>query len=185
MIGFLGGSFDPIHYGHLKTARAIKKELGIAQLFLMPCKAPVHKKRLQFSNQQRLEMLNLALVEFNELQIDTREMDRKSASWTIDTLKEIKANYPNETIFLIIGADSFDALPTWKDYQQFGEYAQLVVLPRPSDSQTTNTNTDVYFAKTALIDISSTQIRNILKGKMHTHLTGLLPDSVINYIKTL
>lgn len=185
MIGFFGGSFNPVHYGHLKTARAIKKELGLKQLFLMPCKVPVHKEGFQFSNQQRLDMLNLALVEFHELQLDTREMGRKSASYTIDTLKQIKVDYLNEKIFLIIGADNFDALDTWKDYQQFGKYAQLVVLPRSSDIQTTDTNTDVYFAKTPLIDISSTQIRGILKGKIYTRLTGLLPDSLINYLKTL
>lgn len=185
MIGFFGGSFDPVHYGHLKTARAIKKELGIDQLFLIPCKAPVHKEGLQFSNQQRLNMLNLALVEFNELQIDTREMDKENASYTIDTLKQIKIDYPNEKVFLIIGADSFDTLDTWKNYQQFSKYAQLVVLPRSSNIQTTNKNIDVYFAKTPLIDVSSTQIRGILKGKINASLTGLLPDSLINYIKTL
>ncbi|KAA0445915.1 MAG: nicotinate (nicotinamide) nucleotide adenylyltransferase [Candidatus Thioglobus sp.] len=185
MIGFFGGSFDPVHYGHLKTAVAIKKELAIDELFLLPCKEPVHKNDLHFSNKQRLEMLNLALVEFDELQIDSREMDRKSASWTIDTLKEIKANYPNKKIFLIIGADSFATLNTWKDHQQLGKYAQLVVLPRANSVQDARKNSTVYFAKTPLIDISSTQIRSILKGKMCDNLTGLLPDSLINYIKKI
>ena len=91
MIGFFGGSFDPIHYGHLRMARAVKQELGLSHLFLMPCKAPVHKNGLKFTTQQRLNMLHLAVDEFSDLQIDTREIDRKSASWTIDTLKEIKA----------------------------------------------------------------------------------------------
>ena len=59
MIGFFGGSFDPVHYGHLKNAVAIKQELGLSALFLMPCAAPVHKSELQFSTEQRLEMLNL------------------------------------------------------------------------------------------------------------------------------
>lgn len=189
MIGFFGGSFDPVHYGHLKTAHAIKKELGLEQLFLMPCKAPVHKNGLKFSNQQRLEMLNLALVEFDELQIDTREMDKESASWTIDTLKEIKADYPNESIFLIIGADSFNTLNTWKDSQQFGEYVQLAVLPRSSDIQITNTNASVYFAKTALVNISSTHIRDILntalKSKISENLSGLLPENIINYLRKI
>ncbi|WXU00654.1 MAG: putative nicotinate-nucleotide adenylyltransferase [Catillopecten margaritatus gill symbiont] len=189
MIGFFGGSFDPVHYGHLKMARAIKKELGLNQLFLMPCKAPVHKKGLQFSNQQRLEMLNLALVEFNELQIDTREMDRESASWTIDTLKEIKADYPNETIFLIIGADSFDTLNTWKDYQQFKNYAQLAVLPRSPlarsvrDVRGSTSYKGVYFAKMPLVSVSSTEIHAKIGG--HQDLSGLLPESLINYIRAL
>lgn len=180
-IGFFGGSFDPVHYGHLKIARAIKKELGLNQLFLMPCKAPVHKNILQFSSKQRLEMLNLALIEFNDLKIDTRELDRQSPSYMIDTLKHIKEDYPSETIFLIIGEDSFNALDTWKNYQQFGNYAQLVVLPRTADTQKINIGTDVYFAKTPLVNISSTQIRSKIRNQQD--LSGLLPENIIKYIQ--
>ncbi|CAC9449675.1 Nicotinate-nucleotide adenylyltransferase (EC [uncultured Gammaproteobacteria bacterium] len=178
MIGFFGGSFDPIHYGHLKTAHAIKKELALSQLFLMPCKAPVHKDVLEFSNKQRLEMLNLALIEFNDLKIDTREIDRQTPSYTIDTLKYIKEDYPNKKIFLIIGQDSFNTLETWKDYQQFGNYAQLVVLPRTADTQ--KIHTGIYFAKTPLVDISSTQIRSKIRNQQD--LSGLLPENIIEYI---
>ncbi|BAS67602.1 nicotinate (nicotinamide) nucleotide adenylyltransferase [Bathymodiolus septemdierum thioautotrophic gill symbiont] len=183
MIGFYGGSFDPVHYGHLHTARAIKEELNLTQLFLMPCKEPVHKDELQFSNQQRLEMLTLALDEFEELKIDTREMERKSASYTIDTLKQIKMDYPDEIVALIIGADSFKVLDTWKDCQQFKAYAQLVVLPRHSNIPHSNLDFDAYFAKTALVNVSSTQIRS----KIHNHqdLSGLLPENIINYLRDL
>lgn len=192
MIGFFGGSFDPVHYGHLKIARAVKKELRLSQLFLIPCKVPVHKNLLQFSNKQRLKMLNLALIEFNDLQIDTREIEKQSLSYTIDTLKHIKENYPNKKIFLIIGEDNFNILETWQNYRQFSDYAQLVVLPRISDTQKLNTNTNVYFAKTPLIDISSTQIRSILSnppsmGKIsnHKNLSALLPKNIIEYIQKL
>ncbi|SHN89783.1 nicotinate (nicotinamide) nucleotide adenylyltransferase [bacterium endosymbiont of Bathymodiolus sp. 5 South] len=181
MIGFFGGSFDPIHYGHLKTARAIKKELALSQLFLMPCKAPVHKDALQFSNKQRLEMLNLALIEFNDLKIDTREIDRQTPSYTIDTLKHIKEDYPNKKIFLIIGQDSFNTLETWKDYQQFGDYAQPVILPRTADTQ--KIHTGIFFSKTPLVDISSTQIRNKIRNQQD--LSGLLPENIIEYIHKL
>lgn len=183
MIGFFGGSFDPIHYGHLQIAYAIKQELQLAELFLMPCKIPVHKEKLCFSTQQRLTMLNLALIEFTDLKIDTREINKQGDSWTIDTLKHIKKDYPNKKIFLIIGEDSFNELHTWKDYQQFSSYAQLVVLPRASVEQKNHVNSSVYFAKTPLINISSTQIRR----KIHTHqnLSKLTPNSIIQYIQTL
>ncbi len=183
MIGFFGGSFDPVHYGHLKMARAIKQELGLSQLFLMPCKTPVHKNKLHFSNQQRLKMLNLALLEFNELKIDTREMDRQSASYTIDTLKQIKAEYPDEKIFLIIGEDSFNTLETWKDYSQFSNYAQLVVLPRPTYARGSTSCIDVIFAQTPLVDVSSTQIH--AKIVADENLDGLLPENIINYLSKL
>lgn len=183
MIGFFGGSFDPIHYGHLKTASAVKKELGLEQLFLMPCKASLHKNNLHFSNAQRLAMLNLALAEFDDLKIDTREMDRKSASWTIDTLKQIKTDYPHESISLIIGQDSLNTIQSWKDYQQFTNYAQLVVLPRLPHVRDSTLYMNVHFAKTPLVDVSSTQIHaKITAGE---NLTGLLPKSLIDYIETL
>ncbi len=195
MIGFFGGSFDPVHYGHLKIARAIKKELKLDKLFLMPCKSPVHKNTLYFSNEQRIKMLNLALIEFNDLQIDTREIDRQGESYTIDTLKHIKIDFPNKNIFLIIGEDNFNILESWKGYQQFSDYAQLVVLPRTSSAQKINTGIDVYFANTPLINISSTQIRDILSnissiGKIdkigkQQNVSGLLPKNIIKYIQKL
>lgn len=192
MIGFFGGSFDPVHYGHLKTARAVKKELGLQQLFLMPCKTPVHKDALHFSNQQRLDMLNLALVEFNDLQIDMRELNRQSPSYTMETLKHIQFDYPNEEIFLIIGQDSFNTLKTWKDYQKFNGYASVVVLPRIANNQSLNSDiANVYFAKTPVLDISSTQVRSILSdaasiGKINSQkLSGLLPENIIQYIQKI
>ncbi len=192
MIGFLGGSFDPVHYGHLQNARAIKKELSLQQLFLMPCKAPVHKKPLYFSNKQRLDMLNLALQEFDDLSVDRREIDRKSASYTIDSLKQIKQDYPNKKIFLIIGADSFAMIDTWKNYQEFEQYAKIVVLPRTANKSNSNYPSSVYLAKTPLLNISSTQIRTMLfdsdlQGKMHAgqNLTKLIPNNIIDYINNL
>ena len=181
MIGFFGGSFDPVHFGHLKNAIAIKQELGLSALFLMPCATPVHKSELQFSTKQRLEMLNLAVQEFTDLSIDTREIDRQSASYTIDSLKKIQQDYPNDKIFFIMGADSFDNINTWKQYKQLGDYATLVVLPRAGSNQTNDEG--VYFSKAPLVNISSTQIRS--KIAKHQDLSGLLPDTIIHYIEQL
>ena len=181
MIGFFGGSFDPVHYGHLKNAVAIKQELGLSALFLMPCAAPVHKSELQFSTEQRLKMLNLAVQEFTDLSIDTREIDRQSASYTIDSLKQIQQDYPDDKIFFIMGADSFDNINTWKQYEQLNDYATLVVLPRAGSNQTNNEG--VYFSKVPLVNISSTQIRS--KIAKHQDLSGLLPDTIIHYIEQL
>lgn len=192
MIGFFGGSFDPVHLGHLYQARAVKQELSLSQLFLMPCHTPVHKPDLYFSNKQRLEMLNLAIREFDDLSISTEEINAYTYSYTIDTLKRLKIKHPNQSLCLIMGADSFATLGNWKHYQQLSDYAKLVVLPRNGSINNFDKTNDktVYFAKTPMVNISSTQIRSILsdtslKGKMRNHLSKLLPEDVTGYIEQL
>ena len=105
MIGIYGGSFDPVHLGHLITAESIKKELNFERLFLLPCCEPVHKNSLHYSSEQRLEMLSLAIKEFPSLEIDTREIDRGGSSYMIETLAEIVKEFTDSTICLIIGMD--------------------------------------------------------------------------------
>ena len=93
MIGIYGGSFDPVHLGHLKTATSLKTELKLDHLFLLPCCEPVHKDGLQYSTKDRLKMLNLALENFSSLEIDSREIHRGGGSYMIDTLRELKQIY--------------------------------------------------------------------------------------------
>jgi nicotinate-nucleotide adenylyltransferase len=116
MIGIYGGSFDPVHLGHLKTATSIKNELAIERLFLLPCYEPVHKSSLNYSSDQRLKMLSLAIEEFPNLEIDSREILRGGSSYMIDTLKELADTYKKDTICLIIGMDSFVNFKTWRQY---------------------------------------------------------------------
>lgn len=199
MIGFFGGSFDPVHFGHLKNAVSLKNTLDLSDLFLMPCAAPVHKNKLNFSNDQRLKMLQLATQEFNELSIDLREINRDSASYTIESLIDIKHEYPDTPICLIIGMDSFINLPTWKNYQDFHQYVHLIVIARPNyQAPSTSysftltqsvaelhdqTSGLLYFSNTELLDISSSDIQ----GKINTQqsLSGLLPESIIHYLQHL
>jgi len=197
MIGIYGGSFDPVHLGHLKTATSIKNELDIERLFLLPCYQPVHKQSLNYSSEQRLEMLSLAIQDFPELEIDTREILREGSSFMIDTLIELVEEFNNHTICLIIGMDSFINFKTWKQWDEFADLVHMVVLPRSGDQpdkkslDTFDLAKDkdhlkseltglLYFSNSKLIDISSSDIRDKIANDQN--LDQLVPSSVINFL---
>jgi len=200
MIGIYGGSFDPVHLGHLKTATSIKNELGIERLFLLPCYEPVHKQSLNYSSEQRLEMLSLAIQDFPELEIDTREILREGSSFMIDTLIELVEEFNNHTICLIIGMDSFINFKTWKQWDEFADLVHMVVLPR-SGNQPDKKSLDtfdlakdkdhlkseltglLYFSNSKLIDISSSEIRDKIANNQN--LDQLVPSSVINLLQKI
>ena len=198
MIGVYGGSFDPVHFGHLKTANSIKNELNFERLFLLPCFEPVHKNSLHYSSIERLKMLSLAIKEFPSLEIDTREIDRGGSSFMIDTLIELLEEYKENNICLIIGMDSLISFKTWKKWDQFASLVHLIVLPRNSGQPSQNSldtfelaidkndlkikpNGLLYFSNSELIDISSTDIRDRIASNQN--LDGLLPSSVINFLQ--
>ena len=198
MIGIYGGSFDPIHLGHLKTATTLKTELQLDHLFLLPCCEPVHKDGLKYPSNDRLKMLNLALEKFSTLEIDSREILRGGGSYMIDTLHELKQIYRDEPICLIIGMDSFLKIKTWKDWQEFSKLAHLVILQRQGFNIIDNSldsfhktkdvnqlrlesNGLLYFSNCPKINISSSDIRGRIAANQN--LDDLLPKSVINYLR--
>jgi len=198
MIGIYGGSFDPIHLGHLQTATSIKNELNIDRLFMLPCFEPVHKNSLNYTSKQRLQMLDLAIKEFDNLEIDTREILRGGSSFMIDTLLDLKDSFKNDSICLIIGMDSFIKFKTWKNWDKFSQLIHLVVLPRNGDQPVSKTLTTfevvknidklksnssghLYFSNSQMIDISSSVIRG--KIAANQNLDNLLPISIINFLK--
>ena len=200
MIGVYGGSFDPIHLGHLKTAKFIKHELGLNRMLLLPCNQPVHRQPLHYSASQRLEILNLALKDFSELEVDNSEIDRGGESYMIDTLKDLKVKLNNESICLVIGMDSFVNFKSWKNWDEFSKIVHLIVLPREGKQpiekalETFEVSSDIkqikseangflYFSKLEMINISSTTIRG--KISKNQNLDNLLPKSVINYLNNL
>ena len=200
MIGIFGGSFDPVHLGHLKTAKSIKKELNFERLFLLPCHDPVHKNSLHYSPKQRLEMLNLAIKDYPSLEIDTREIDREGNSYMIDTLADLTEEFKGKTICLIIGMDSFLSFKTWKKWDEFARLVHLIILPRNTDRLAENNletfdlaldKSDLnisssgllYFSNSELIDISSTDIRG--KITSNQNLDGLTPSPVIKFLQKI
>lgn len=131
-IGVFGGTFDPVHYGHLLIAESCREELSLERVLFIPAALPPHKQFLSHtSGQIRAEMLALALSGYPEFAVDSRELRRDGPSWTVDTLRELKAEFPGAELFLLMGADSLRDLMTWKSPQTIAELAHIVVCNRP------------------------------------------------------
>lgn len=128
---FYGGTFDPVHNGHVAIACAARDELG-CQVRLMPAADPPHRAPPGADAGQRAEMLDLAVTDQPGLRVDRRELRRQGRSYSIDTLRELRVEFgPEMPIALLIGADSFVGLPTWREWEALFDFAHFVVAPRP------------------------------------------------------
>lgn len=127
---FFGGSFDPIHVGHLRMATEAREWLGSEQIILLPCRAS-HKSASCASSEQVIEMLELCVAEDPALALDTRELVREGVSYTYETLLEFKKDYPDHAITLVIGGDSAENLHSWHKIEEFSSLCHLVVMLRP------------------------------------------------------
>ena len=201
-IGFLGGTFDPVHFGHLRPALEIGESLSLQKLFLMPNHIAPHKSSTQCTSLQRSKMVKLAIASQPMMDIDTRELNRDKASYTIDTLKELKKIYPNTPICFIMGMDSLLNFNSWYKWQEILDYCHLVVSQRPQwhpnfnstiedvlrQCQTTNkqdlhktSHGKIYFQDTSQLDISSSYIRQLIHKQQS--IDFLVPENVSQYIK--
>ena len=181
-IGFFGGTFNPIHYGHLKNAAAAKEQLKLNKIIFIPDKLPVHKNMdAAISVEDRYCMLLKAVSEFEGFEVSRIEIDREEPSYTIITIQALKKIYPQCKLFMIIGADSFNEIDTWKEYMQIIDAVVVVVLRRKTDPVLrTDIISKLEIIDNDYIDISSTELRKKLEQK--ENVRGLIPDNVIEYI---
>ncbi len=133
MIGILGGTFDPIHNGHLHIATQTASRLQLEQLQFMPCALPVHRDRPHASAQQRCEMIELALAEYPDFDLNTLEIDRDGPSYMVDSLRQIRLQN-DATLLLILGSDAFNGFAGWKQPLEILELVHLAVCLRPGAS---------------------------------------------------
>lgn len=131
-LAVLGGTFDPIHYGHLRTALELYEGLDLCELRLIPAGQPPHRQAPSASAAQRLDMVQLAVEDDPILDWDDRECHRRGPSYTVDTLADLRAELgPQQSVVLVLGADAFAHLHAWERWQQLLELAHIVVVHRP------------------------------------------------------
>lgn len=130
-IGIFGGTFDPIHYGHLRTAFELLQALRLAELRLVPAGRPPHRDAPLCDADRRLEMLRAAAAGQPGFVVDDRELRRDGPSYTVTTLRELRAEVPARPLCLIVGMDAFLGLPEWHEWREILRLAHLVVAHRP------------------------------------------------------
>ncbi len=134
-IGILGGTFDPVHCGHLRLALEVRDALDLQIVHFVPLAIPHHRQPPRAELNLRLEMLRVATARPG-LALDTREIERPSISYTFDTLASFRAEFPQHTLCFILGRDTFNGLPQWHRWQELTELAHLVVASRPEVEST-------------------------------------------------
>lgn len=165
-IGLFGGSFDPVHLGHLLVAQAAVEELELARLYFVPAaQSPFKPDNHPAPGAERLRLLRLALAGKTNCEVDDLEIKRGGISYTVDTLRDYARRFPRAELFYLIGADNVAALPKWREATELERLAEFVAIPRPGEAT-------VAFPppfrgrmlKGFPFDVSSSQIRERVKA---------------------
>ncbi|MDP1929433.1 MAG: nicotinate-nucleotide adenylyltransferase [Thiobacillus sp.] len=203
-IGIFGGTFDPIHIGHLRLAEEMAEGLGLSRVRFIPAGQPPHRGAPRTPATHRLEMVRRAISGNPRFEVDAREVQRPDPSYTVDTLTALRAELGNEQpLWLLLGADAFSGLPGWHEWRQLFALANIVVATRPdaeaiqtgnlpeelkhelSQRQVQNGSAtgpagSVVLQQMTALDISATRIRTTLARQGSARY--LLPDAVLDYI---
>lgn len=205
VISILGGTFNPIHLGHLRMAQELAEALEFSEVRFIPSANPPHKTPPIIHADHRANMVKLAIANNPLFTFDDRELKREGASYTIDTLQSLRAELGTESsISLLMGSDAFTKLDTWHRWQEIIQHCHIVLVQRPQalshenklseelksflHQHYTENGDDLHYSPAGLItmqqitalDISSTAIRRALQNK--TSVRYLIPDHVLDYI---
>lgn len=178
-IGLLGGTFDPPHIGHMIIANEVYDALGLDEVWFIPTNEPPHKEKATSSATNRLEMLQLAVERNDDFFVHDIEVKRTGKSYSIDTIKQLKAEHEDVQFYFIIGADNIEYLPRWYKIDELMELVQFVGVKRTAF--TTETNYPVTLIDVPFIDVSSSFIRKrIQEGRTVGYW---VEENVYAYIK--
>ena len=203
LIGILGGTFDPIHNGHIRLALEAKEQLSLDHVRLIPVNFPPHRSTPVASADHRRAMIELAISNEENLCIDVREIDSNEISYSINTLQSLRQEFADDALCLILGRDAFNKIDSWKDWEELLDYAHIIVANRPGESDKVesqdleqwikqhqsnrfsslkeNLSGAIYFIDIPMLDISSSMIRQ--KNNQHETIDEFLPPSTLSYIK--
>ncbi len=202
-LGILGGTFDPIHYGHLRPAQEVRQALDLAEIRLIPAANPPHRQPPVATAAQRLRMAELAAATVSGFTVDDREIRRAGLSYTVLTLESLRQEFGARPLCLLMGTDAFAGLDTWHQWERLPELAHLVVMTRPGWAlparavlpawarDRTEREPDnlaqigagkIFFQAVRPQDISATRIREAI-GRGES-VENSLPLSVLEYIRT-
>jgi len=206
-IGILGGTFNPIHYGHLRAAEEVYEKFTLDIVYFIPCNKPPHKTQQDLiPPEERLKMINLAIKGNGRFKCSDTEIKRGGKSYSVDTIREfINNGISGNDLYFILGSDAFSDIQTWKNFREIFNLCNIIIIQRPGTKKeniknslpldvvkklrynkkdkcyVTETKKHIYFTEITGLDISSTMIRNLIK--MGRSVRYLVPDSVLNYIK--
>ena len=209
-VGLFGGTFNPVHLGHIQVAKEIKKKHDLDQLYLIPSAIPPHKKKQGIADaQDRLNMIRLAVSNMDGFLVSDVELARSGPSYTIDTINHFRDAFPESTkIYLILGMDAFLEIDTWMSYDKLFQRLPLIIMSRPGTEHITieqlttyiqdklskdyrfqknknrfvhHTNQSINFVTVTPYDISSSKIRKLIVQKKP--VLDLIPEKIERYIK--
>lgn len=184
-IGILGGTFDPVHMGHLVLAEQVREKLKLDKVIFIPCFSPPHKTRRKLSPaKDRFRMAALAVEGNASFSISDIELKREGLSYTVDTLRELRRRHSESAIYFLTGSDVLDEIHTWRDPEEIYKLARVVIATRPGFDSFDPENP---FAKRSIvlpitgIDVSASGIRE--KVKKGRSIRYLVPPKVEEYIR--
>ena len=182
-IGIYGGSFDPIHYGHLLLAESAREQLNLDKVVFVPAAIAPHKRSQESAPATaRIEMLKLAISGNAALEVSLLEIDRGGVSYTVDTLTALRDAHPEAELTLLVGGDTLADMPNWKAPEQIVKIARVAVVDRPgaSSEEIVLPGAEILHVSMPLIDLSSREIRNrVARGES---IRYWLPRAVEQYI---
>lgn len=205
MVLMYGGTFDPVHHGHLRSALELTQVLPVTRVHLIPCQLPPHRDQPGASGAQRLAMLQLATANEPLLVADDRELQREGPSWSVDTLLSLREEYGSlQPLAMVLGWDAFLGLPQWSRRESLLELAHLIVVARPGQMHeaspellqllqqhelksgeqlnATPAGRILRLSLPSAMQVSATYIRRLLGQQASARY--LLPDTVIEFIRT-